>query len=79
MAVKMDRPSPAQSSTKSPEKCWMPICKVWGRTERRGHGCDAPFAPTLVHSWMLILFLLDPEDAESVLPVCPVDPTSAAL
>lgn len=31
MIVKMDRPNPMHSSTKSPEKCWMPICKVCGR------------------------------------------------
>jgi hypothetical protein len=28
MVVKMDRPNPMHSSTKSPEKCLMPICKV---------------------------------------------------
>lgn len=33
MVVKMERPNPTQRSTKSPEKCLMPICKVWGKTE----------------------------------------------
>lgn len=32
MVVKMERPNPMQSSTKRPEKCLMPICRVCGKT-----------------------------------------------
>lgn len=32
IVVKMDRPNPMHSSTKSPEKCLMPICKVCDKT-----------------------------------------------
>lgn len=42
MVVKMERPNPTQRSTKSPEKCLMPICKVWGKTEELCHDTCSP-------------------------------------
>lgn len=75
MVVKMERPNPTHSSTKSPEKCLMPICKVCGRT-----GKERPWMWCFIWSHDCSLldadsFLLDPRKAGDCSSACSADIT----
>lgn len=75
MVVKTERPNPMHSSTKSPEKCLMPICKVCGRT-----GKERPWMWCSIWSHDCSLldagsFLLDPRKAGDCSSACSADIT----
>lgn len=53
MVVKIDRPNPAHSSTKSPEKCLMPICRVCDQTEKNRPWLHCCYSITRSLVWTL--------------------------
>lgn len=69
MVVKMDRPNPMHNSTKSPEKCLMPICRVWQNRKEKAMNVMHHLFP-LLHADS---FLLDPRKAGHCPSVCSVD------